>query len=258
MGGEVIVMQQWAANGAAEAAVSGTAWRGSDGARGGAAGEGGAEPGVRLTLPGVVGLLVIRADPARVALADALSSTLGLALPERLSSVVEGGLCLRWMSPDEWLLSCPPERAFDIETRLRQALQGSFSITDVSGGYAVLQLEGRAVRELLAGSTSLDVDPRVFAAGRVANTVFAKTTATLRNVADAKVANGAGGGGPGRDGVDDARSGGPSHGGGDGGGDGGRYELICRRSFADYVVRWIVDGARAHGLLVLEGEPHRG
>lgn len=50
--------------------------------------------------------------------------------------------------------------------------------------------------------------------GKNAGTVFAKTSATLRNVDD------------------------------------DRYELICRRSFADYFGRWIGEAMREGGLAV--------
>lgn len=172
--------------------------------------------GVRVTLPGVVGLLVVRADPESTALADAFSEVLDLPLPERLGSTASGACCARWISPDEWLLSCPPAECAEVERGLRNALDGAFSVTEVTGGYALLELSGPEARTVLAKSTPLDVDPRAFSPGRVAGTVFAKTTVTLRHVDD------------------------------------GRYELICRRSFADYVARWIARASDEHGLSVTE------
>ena len=174
--------------------------------------------GVRVRLPGVVGLLVVRAEPTLAGLAGAFSDALGLDLPERLGSTASGTRCARWLAPDEWLLSCPPAESADLERRLRAALDGAFAVTNVTGGYAVLEIAGPDARTALAKSTPLDVDPRAFAPGRVAGTVFAKTTLTLRHVED------------------------------------GRYELICRRSFADYVARWIARASAEHGLSVAEAQ----
>ena len=176
----------------------------------------GSDPGVRVTLPGVVGLLTLRADPARTNLADALAGTLDLALPGNLRASVAGAHCLRGLSPDEWLLSCPLADSLDVETRLRAALEGSIAITNVSGGYAVFELAGPAARQVLAKSTPLDVDPRAFGVGRVVGTVFAKSTVVLRRMDEA------------------------------------RYELICRRSFADYIARWVAHAAAEYGLSVTD------
>ena len=170
---------------------------------------------VRVSLPGVVGLLVLRADPGRVPLAAACRDALGLALPGPLDSIATGDRCLRWMSPDEWLLSCPAADTLALERALRDALDGGGAITEVTGGYCVLRLEGPGVRELLARSTTLDVDPRAFPPGRVANSTFARATATIRRI------------------------------------EGDVHELVVRRSFADYVARWIAEATREGGLEVL-------
>ena len=210
----VVVMEQWAAGDPA-ALLEPPLAPGRVAAL--AVGEA-ATAGVRLEVPGVVGLLVIRADPERVPLADALDEVLGLALPEPLASSAAGTRRLRWISPDEWWLSCPPEELADVERRLRAALGEApgAALTNVTGGWCVLALGGPGARGVLERSTSLDVDPRAFGPGRVASTVFAKTNATLANLGD------------------------------------GRYEVICRRSFADYVARWIATAARSEGFALGE------
>jgi len=223
---DVVIMEQWAAGEGGDGPGSGVSVVPPLAEETLAALECGerAAAGVRLEVPGIVGLLTIRADPARTALAHALEGAFGLALAERLSSVAREGLRLRWMSPDEWLLSCAAPAATDLERRLRAALGegatenengargGPFAITNVTGGWCVFTLGGPAALDVLAKSTSLDVDPRVFPPGRVASTLFAKTVATLGNLGE------------------------------------GRYEIICRRSFADYVARWIATAAREPGL----------
>lgn len=217
----VLVAEQWLADPEAAAGYAGGVPvveppLSSAGARALASGEA-SSAGVTLEVPGVVGLLSVRADPERVTLARAFDETLGIALPERLSSTAADGRRLRWMSPDEWLLSCAPEEASEIERRLRAALGHAprVAVTNVTAGWCVLVLGGPDARAVLARSVPLDVDPRAFPAARVANTVFAKANATLANLDDE------------------------------------RYELICRRSFADYVARWIASASRGYGLAVV-------
>ena len=174
--------------------------------------------GLRVEVPGVVGLLTVRGDPAETPLAAAFERVLGCGVPERLSSVAAGDRRVRWMSPDEWLVSCPLEDVVTLERGLRDALDGArgASVADVSGGLCVLVLGGPAVRDVLARCVPIDLDPRVFGPNRVASTVFAKTAATLGALED------------------------------------GRVELICRRSFADYALRFLANAAREAGLAVAD------
>jgi len=169
-----------------------------------------ADANVTIELPGVVGLLSVRADPGHAPLADAFDRVLGLGVPERLTSVASNDRRVRWMSPDEWLVSCPVETVGALERDLRDALDGTrhVSVTEISGGWCVFTLGGPAAREVLARCVPIDLDPRAFGAARVASTVFAKTGATLANLGD------------------------------------DRYEVVCRRSFADYVVRFVANAAR--------------
>lgn len=177
-----------------------------------------AEAGLAVEVPGVVGLLTVRGDPADAPLADAFERVLGCGVPARLSSTAAADRRVRWMSPDEWLVSCPLEDVGTLERELRDALDGArgAAVTDVSGGLCVLVLGGPAVREVLARCVPIDLDPRVFGPGRVASTVFAKTGATLGELGD------------------------------------GRIELICRRSFADYVLRFLANAARESGFALAD------
>ena len=167
---------------------------------------------VTIELPGVVGLVTVRADPERVPLAAAFERAVGLGVPERLRCVGADGRRVRWMSPDEWLVSCALDDVDAIERALRDALDGEphVSVTDVSGAWCAFVLRGPAARDVLARCVPIDLDPRAFGEGRVASTVFAKAGATLANLGD------------------------------------GAYEVLCRRSFADYVVRFVANAAREH------------
>lgn len=175
--------------------------------------------GVVLSELPVTGLLVLRAKNDKPALQAALQSTLQLDLPETLHSSVSGsdagsnGSCARWIAPDEWLLSCRVENAYTIETNMRSSLvDKSVAIVNVTGGYTTLRLSGPCAYDVLKKSTAYDVHPSNFYAGKVVNTVFAKAQVCLRCI------------------------------------DANDYELLIRRSFADYVWHWIQVASREYGL----------
>ena len=173
-----------------------------------------AECGVSLEELQQVGLLVLRSRDCE-AMRSALSSALQMDLPATLNSTQKDGMCVRWIAPDEWLLSCPLANAFKIEVALRDAAgSASIAITNVSGGFSTLVLHGGNVLDVLQKSTAYDVHPDNFVPGKVVNTVFAKAQVCLRCV------------------------------------DKGRYEIMVRRSFADYVWHWLQVASAEYGLRI--------
>jgi len=160
-----------------------------------------------------VGHLVLRGQ-AEI-LGPALQSSRDLNLPtEALTSSGLGKDCLRWLSPNEWLLTLPLTSVFDAEEALRQKMGGHGAIVDVSGGQTLLELKGSKVTSVLKKSTSYDVDLVNFPVGKVVTTTFAQAQVVLRCVAE--------------------------H----------RYELVIRRSFADYLWAWLRDASAEFGFRV--------
>lgn len=172
------------------------------------------ESSVKLVENDITGLLVLRAGKAAQALSHSLDKHLDLALPERLQSTASPACCLRWMSPDEWLLSCPLQDCFSIEQSLR-ADASPIAVVNVSGGYSVLHLSGADAINVLKKSMAYDVHPDNLPAGKVVNTTLAKTQVTLRAMPD------------------------------------GAFELIVRRSYADYVWLWFQRAGAEYGLRAL-------
>ena len=176
---------------------------------------------VMLEEAAVTGILILRATTASKQLGKALRSTLKLDLPGRLESQSEGDrYCIRWMSPDEWMLTCPLNEAFDIERKLRSAVDGPIAIVNVSGGYSVLTLSGEDALKVLKKSTAYDVHAENFGPGKVVNTVMAKAQVTLRALPE------------------------------------GCYEIIVRRSFADYLWLWLQRAGREYGLEAFSAVGH--
>ena len=121
-----------------------------------------------------------------------------------------------WLGPDEWLIVTPPDEQDAVEDALVEALSGVFSsVTDITGGQTLITLSGEHSRDVLAKGCSLDLHPRAFGEGRCAQTVVAGSNVILL-WAGAE----------------------PS------------FDLIVRRSFAEYLALWLHDAASEYGIVV--------
>jgi|GEM_PF-30120 len=170
--------------------------------------------GVHLWEDALKGHLVLRGDAEDPAFQRGVEAALGMALPERLHSVQQGSLSLRWIAPDEWLLVCPGDRAAALEIQLRRNLSGHFAVVNVSGGQTLIRLAGPDAVMVLKKSCPYDLQERNFPIGKVVTTVLAKTQATLCKIAA------------------------------------DQWELVVRRSFSDYAWRWLIDASTEYGLIV--------
>lgn len=158
-----------------------------------------------------LGHVNLRGDPADSAFVQAVEAVLELALPVQPNTVSEDKDRIAfWLGPDEWLLMTPPDGETELIHALRKSLAGLFAaVTDVTGGQTIITVKGSFARDLLAKGCPLDLHPRVFGPGRCAQTHIAKTAALIRP----------------QDGQPPV------------------FEIIVRRSFADYLWRWLEDGA---------------
>ncbi len=163
------------------------------------------------------GQLNLRGDPARPAFLDGVRRALGFDLPLDPNTTADADdLAALWLGPDEWLILTPNDRTAEVAGRLRAEFRAEFAaITDVSAASVVIRLTGPRVRDVLAAGCPLDLHPRAFHVGRCAQTILAKATATIVQVDDAPT-----------------------------------FDLFVRRSFADYVARWLEDAGREFDLVV--------
>lgn len=177
--------------------------------------QGPQQGGVHLREHALLGHLVLRCNPENPEHLAGAERVLGVALPlQPMSSVTAGNVSVLWTSPDEWVIMVPGLEAFDYETKFRAEMAGHYSLVNVSGGQTLVEVSGANVVDMLKKSTPLDFDLSVFPVGKVAGTVFAKAGAVVR-----------------RTGED-------------------RFELIIRRSFADYLWLWLQDASREYGLVI--------
>ena len=145
------------------------------------------------------------------------SEVLGLALPqEACTSAQWAGVAALWLGPDEWLIVTPDDRRKAIERDLRRALMAQhFALTDVSGGQTALHLHGRHVRDVLSKGCPIDFHPRVFGIGQCAQSHLGKAPILIGQIEEQPY-----------------------------------YELIVRRSFADYLWTWLEIAAEEYGMEV--------
>ncbi|QTO50219.1 sarcosine oxidase subunit gamma [Burkholderia latens] len=155
-------------------------------------------------------LVNVRGELSDPAFVSAFERVVGCLPPSVPNTVARGAeYDVLWLGPDEWLVrSNGPVQAGVLEARLAEAVQGSYAAAvDVGSGYTVVEVTGERVRDVIARGCPLDLHPRVFKQGQCAQSHYFKSPITL-------IATG-----------DDT------------------FEIVVRRSFADYFVRIMLDAA---------------
>ncbi len=178
------------------------------------------EPGVQMGERPFRGLVDLRGPAGDEAFAAAVEGALGVALPVGANTVAStGDLSVFWLGPDEWWVVTPGDGPATAD-KLRTALAGQkAAVTDVSESRTCIHIRGGHARDLLAKGCPLDLHPRVFSAGRCAQSHCAKALITLHQVADED--------------------------------DGPAYDVYVLNSFAEYLWLWLEDAAREYGLRVI-------
>lgn len=166
----------------------------------------------------LLGHINLRGDARDPNFVARVNDALNVDLPVTPNAVSENdSLTVFWLGPNEWLIVTERENVATIAERLRQALHDQFhAVTEVSGGQTALVLRGPSVRALLAKECPLDLHPRAFHPGQCAQSHLAKAPILLRQL-DLEPA----------------------------------FEIIFRRSFADYLWLWLEHAAAEYGLAVM-------
>ena len=131
--------------------------------------------GVRIERRHPASMWNVRGNLADAGFMRGAEAALGIALPGAANTA--GGDDSRraiWLAPDEWLVVSSQAAG---ETRIPNG-----TLTDVSHGRTVFRVTGRHVRDVLAKGCSLDLDRRMFAANRCAQTAIAKVNILLDHV----------------------------------------------------------------------------
>jgi sarcosine oxidase subunit gamma len=162
----------------------------------------------------------LRGDAGDPAFRAAVAAATGLEPPRTPNRwLAADAVRLFWLGPDEWLLQAPAARETSLVEDLRRALDGQHAaVTVLSGGQTVIGLRGAEAALVLAKGCTLDLHPRALKAGDCAQTRLAKANVLLHRLPE---------------------------------GEGAGFEITVRRSFADYLWRWLADAGAIHGLKVL-------
>ena len=103
----------------------------------------------------------------------------GIALPTAPRRVTSGDVAVLGLGPNMWLA------IHEFGLALQPVVANSASITDQGDAYVALRLTGPAVREALERLIPIDLHPRVFAVGQVAETIAAHMGVLLWRLEDA-------------------------------------------------------------------------
>ena len=102
---------------------------------------------------------------------------------------------------------------------MEEALSGlHVAVNDISSGQTIIRLRGPRARDLLSKGCPLDLHPRVFGPGQCAQSHIGKSNALIIQVDDAPT-----------------------------------YDIIVRRSFADYLARWMLHSGMEYDIAVVSG-----
>lgn len=174
--------------------------------------------GVEISIHADAGHINLRGGAGNKDFVAAIENALEQTLPIDANTMSNAEHRVYWLGPDEWLIVTAADRAADIASRLgAETAAMHAAVNDLSGGQITLGLAGPRVRDLLAKGCTLDLHPDVFSPGDCAQTGLAKANVLL--------------------GLIDT---GPT------------FELIVRRSFSDYLCRWLSDAGREYALSFLK------
>lgn len=133
----------------------------------------------------------------------------GIPLPLAANrAAATGTLRVLWLGPDEWLVLAEGE-APDLLPRLERAVAGRrAALSDLSASRAVIEIGGPGARDLIAAGCGLDLHPRVFGPGQCAQTLLARMAVIVDQLDDTP-----------------------------------RYRVLVRRSYARWLIDWLIDAA---------------
>ena len=130
-----------------------------------------------------VAIATLAVAPEKFAAADAVMlKEYGVALPPPGKRVSSELISFVWTGPGAWLALAAG--ADDLDRELAKELGALASVTDASGGRAVLRLSGLRAIGVLARGLPLDLHPRVFKTGDAATTHCDHITATIWRLDD--------------------------------------------------------------------------
>ena len=128
------------------------------------------------------GYVVLRIRSNTAGAVEALGK-LGIQLPNALS--FSGSLetkLVKWISPDEYLITLPLSQKDAFIKEAKAALEGIFAaVVDNTGGYSLLKLSGEQRYAVLAKNCVYDCS-KFLTEGKVISTLFSKASAVIYRI----------------------------------------------------------------------------
>jgi sarcosine oxidase subunit gamma len=166
------------------------------------------DPAARISLRPAPGMVTLRGDLAAAPIREALLAATGLPLPDRRRIVIDGDRAAAWMSPDEVLVLTAPGEGARLASGLGRALAGVHHLAaDVSAARAVFRIEGPGSRDVIAKGAPVDLSPAAFGLGDFRRTRLGQVSVAFWMVDEKTI------------------------------------DLVCFRSVADFVARWLANAA---------------
>ncbi|WP_099827315.1 sarcosine oxidase subunit gamma [Oceaniglobus indicus] len=135
---------------------------------------------VTIAEAGPTGMITLRGDLADPHLSETLHGVIGAGVPARGRAEVIGDNTICWMSPDELLLMAPRSYVPDALARIASAMGDRHHLAaDVSDARAMIRLQGRALREVLAKLSPADLSPAASPPGTIRRTRLAQVPAAI-------------------------------------------------------------------------------
>ena len=174
------------------------------------------EYGVWFSEISVTQFVNLRGDSTHPQFFNGVQRVIGVELPVIPNTVVRSpGLCCHWLGPNEWLITVKMTEV-SIMKDLEDNLSGlHVAITDLTGGQSLLEIGGRQSRDVLSAACTLDLHPDVFMQGSCAQTILAQSNVLITPTFASSV--------------------------------GCVFEVLVRRSYADHLIRWLMDAAQEDG-----------
>ena len=173
------------------------------------------ESGILISEHSKLGQVNLRGTATDSLFTTTVKDILDVEIPTEPNTVASGGkYIVLWLGENEWLVITQEDQQTNLIKQLGNKLNGmSASITDLSSGQIILRMTGPSVRNVLSKGCTLDLHPRSFGVGECAQTLIAEVGVTMRQIDDT-----------------------PS------------FELIVRRSLAEYLCTWLIDAAQKSAL----------
>jgi sarcosine oxidase, subunit gamma len=130
------------------------------------------------------GMIDVRGLTSDRSFMSTMRNALGVDLPKSPRTTASwGDTSVMWLSTDQWLVTCPRQKADTLCAKLQIAVAGRHAlVVDVSDMRAVIRLEGDRCREVVMKGASLDLTHGDYTKGVVRRMRFAEIAALLHIV----------------------------------------------------------------------------